>query len=454
MIATVGMTTVGATGRGRDGAPTGVEHSAAYLLRGPFSQRALRQQGYLVDGFLVGLATTLLLTVMLVVGSVWLLILLGVPLLLFAVTVLRRFADWERQRIHRLTGAKIPSPYRERPAGGGLLVRLRHRVADPAAWRDLTHLMVATTLAFGGFLVAVLTWVLTLGAVSLPFWYRMLKNHRVPLLRHPPHEFYVGTLPGVLALSGATVVFVWLLAPALLELFTRIQVGVGHALLGLSRGELERREATLRVSRGQAVSAAEAERRRIERDLHDGAQQRLVALAMDLGMAKAKLNSGEDTETAAKLVAEAHEGVKLALTELRDLARGIHPAVLTDRGLDAALSALAGRSPVPVEVDVTVSWRPTPEIESAAYFVASECLANMAKHAEATRAWIELEHRNGHLRLVVGDNGIGGAQPGERGGLNGLADRIAPLDGILSVSSPIGGPTLIVMEIPCEAPAA
>jgi signal transduction histidine kinase len=292
---------------------------------------------------------------------------------------------------------------------------------------------------------------MVLASVSMPFWYRYLPGG-VPLMHRDGSEYLLTTMPAVVALCAGMFVLAWVLTPTLLEIATRAEVGLGRVLLGLSRAELERREHALRVTRGQAVSAAEAERRRIERDLHDGAQQRLVALAMDLGMAKAKLSSGEDTDTAVRLVAEAHEGVKLALAELRDLARGIHPAVLTDRGLDAALSALAGRSPVPVEVDAALTWRPSPEIESAAYFVASEALANMAKHSHAARAWIELEYRAGHLRLVVGDDGLGGARTEGRGGLAGLADRIAPLDGILTVSSPIGGPTLVVMEVPCDRP--
>jgi signal transduction histidine kinase len=453
MIATVGMKTVGTVSKRAEDAATGVEYSPAILARGPFTRRVLRQEGYLALSFLFGLANVILMTVLIVVGTTWLVVLLGVPVLLFGFFMLRRYADVERRRIRRLTGVKIPSPYRETPPGGPL-TRLLHYVADPASWRDLLHLLVATPLALGWFIAVVWAFAVPLAAVSLPFWYRALPHHRVPFYHSYNHQVFVSTLPSILLLCAVAFVVVWLLTPSLMELATRIQTGLGRGLLGLSRAELERREATLRVSRGQAVSAAEAERRRIERDLHDGAQQRLVALAMDLGMAKAKLSSGEDADTAARLVSDAHEGVKLALTELRDLARGIHPAVLTDRGLDAALSALAGRSPIPVEVDSSLLWRPSPEIESAAYFVASECLANMAKHAEATRAWIELEHRNGRLRMVVGDDGMGGAQANERGGLNGLADRIAPLDGILSVSSPIGGPTLIVMEIPCDAPKA
>jgi signal transduction histidine kinase len=385
-----------------------------------------------------------------------LLVLIGLPVILLGFQALRGYGRLERRRIARLTGDQIVTPYRELPSGR-MTTKLMGHISDPATWRDGLHLAVSSVLGLGWFVAAVGIWGLTLSSLSLPFWYQHLWHHRVPIAGGYGQMVYVSTTPSIVLLCVLTLIFTWFVSPPLLELATRIQTGLGKGLLGLSRTELELREASLRVSRGQAVSAAETERRRIERDLHDGAQQRLVALAMDLGMAKSKLKSGADvdtadTEAAAKLVAEAHEGVKLALAELRDLARGIHPAVLTDRGLDAALSALAARSPIPVEVEAALTWRPSPEVESAAYFVASEALANMAKHASATRAWIELDHSGGALRMVVGDDGVGGAVAGTGTGLSGLADRVAPLDGILSVSSPIGGPTLIVMEIPCQPP--
>ena len=440
----------------RNTAETGPEYGPGILLRGPYTRRARRQQAYLATSFLAGFIQLLWLILLLTTGSSLLIVVIGLPILYLAFLGLRRFATMERRRIRNLTGERIPNPYRDTQPTGGLPTRVLHFVSDPATWRDMTHLIVGSTLGFGWFLMVGLIWILPLGALSVPFWYQHLPHHRLELFKMNGTGLFIGSLPGVLALSAATILLVWLLSPTLLELANRIQTTLGRGLLGVSRPELERREESLRMTRGQAVSAAEAERRRIERDLHDGAQQRLVALAMDLGMAKAKLKSGseDDSEAAARLVAEAHEGVKLAVTELRDLARGIHPAVLTDRGLDAALSALAGRSPIPVEVDSALDWRPSPEIESAAYFVASEALANMAKHSQATRAWIDLEHRNDHLRLVVGDNGVGGAEANARGGLSGLADRIAPLDGILSISSPVGGPTQIIMEIPCQKPSA
>jgi signal transduction histidine kinase len=196
-----------------------------------------------------------------------------------------------------------------------------------------------------------------------------------------------------------------------------------------------------------AVDVAAAERRRIERDLHDGAQQRLVALAMDLGMAREKFAG--DPQAARTLLDEAHDEAKRALAELRNLARGIHPAVLTDRGLDAAVSALAARSPVPVEVDIDLHDRPPGAIESTAYFVVAEALANVAKHAAATHAQVRITKEGGRLVVEVRDDGVGGADPAGGSGLTGLADRVASIDGRLTVASPQGGPTVVRTELPC-----
>ncbi|WP_194895239.1 sensor histidine kinase [Catenulispora pinisilvae] len=450
------ITTVGAKVAGRRADESAAVVGPGELLKGPFTGRSLRQQGYLLASFAGAFVQFLWMTVALALGGSLLLVVIGLPLLLAGLVSLRWASRRERQRILNLTGERVPSPYREPGPTGNPLQRLVGYVSDPATWRDLVHLIVSAAFGLAWFCVIVTVWAMTVGAVSLPFWYSSLPNHRIPLTHIDGSQYYISTLPSILAFAAISLVFAWLLGPTVLELATRAQTGLGRSLLGLSRPELDRREAALRSTRSQAVSAAEAERRRIERDLHDGAQQRLVALAMDLGRAKSKLKSGneEDSEAAAQLVAEAHEGVKLALAELRDLARGIHPAVLTDRGLDAALSALAGRSPIPVEVDGTLPWRPSPEVESAAYFVASEALANMAKHSHASRAWIDLEIRDDQLRMIVGDNGVGGAETNPGGGLAGLSDRIAPLDGILSVSSPIGGPTQIIMEMPCQKPSA
>jgi signal transduction histidine kinase len=194
------------------------------------------------------------------------------------------------------------------------------------------------------------------------------------------------------------------------------------------------------------VGAGEAERRRIERDLHDGAQQRLVSLAMDLGRAKARF--ADDPEGARAIIDQAHVEAKEALVELRNLVRGVHPPVLADRGLDAALSGLAALSPVPVTVRADMPVRAAPSVEAIAYFVVAEALTNIAKHARATRAEISADRRGDLLHIMIRDDGIGGADP--RGqGLSGLADRVTGVDGRLSVHSPAGGPTVIEVDLPC-----
>jgi signal transduction histidine kinase len=195
------------------------------------------------------------------------------------------------------------------------------------------------------------------------------------------------------------------------------------------------------------VDASIDERRRIERDLHDGAQQRLVALAMDLGMARERMES--DPASARQLVGEAHEEAKRALAEIRDLVRGIHPAVLTDRGLDAAVSALAGRSPIPVTVTADLPGRLPEAIESTAYFVVAEGLANVAKHSGAGRAAVILRRRGDRLAVEVSDDGRGGADPARGSGLRGLGDRVAAVDGDLVLERTADGLTVLRAELPC-----
>jgi signal transduction histidine kinase len=197
------------------------------------------------------------------------------------------------------------------------------------------------------------------------------------------------------------------------------------------------------------VDTAAADLRRIERDLHDGAQARLVALAMDLGLAKEKLT--EDPEAAARMVDEAHGEVKTALQELRELARGIHPAILTDRGLGPALSAVAARCTVPVNVTVDLPARPVPAIEGIAYFTVSELLTNISKHSGASRAAVDIWRAGDRMLLQVADNGRGGARADTGSGLAGLAERLDAVDGLLVVDSPSGGPTRITAELPWRA---
>jgi signal transduction histidine kinase len=213
--------------------------------------------------------------------------------------------------------------------------------------------------------------------------------------------------------------------------------------------ELERKVESLAESRAGVVDAADAERRRIERDLHDGAQQRLVSLAMNLGLARSTLT--DVPEPVRQIIVEAHEEAKEALAELRNLVRGLHPAVLEDRGLDAALSGIAARAPLPVRVQVAVSDRASPTVEAVAYFVVSECLTNIARHSAATQAEIDVRRSGDALVVRVTDNGIGGADPVRGTGLASLARRASSVDGSLQIESPAGGPTVIAVELPCES---
>jgi signal transduction histidine kinase len=254
-----------------------------------------------------------------------------------------------------------------------------------------------------------------------------------------------GALP--MAASVIAGLLLLLLAPPLTRGLAAADTALTRRLLA-PPSDLAARVTELEISRERVVDAAEAERRRIERDLHDGAQQRLVALAMELGRAKAKF--ADDVDAARDLVGQAHAEAKAALTELRDLVRGVHPPVLTDRGLDAALSGLAARCPVPVQVHVEVPVRPKPAVEAVAYFVVAEALTNVAKHSRASQANVVVEGHGypGTLSVVISDDGIGGADPAGAG-LSGLADRVAGVDGRLSVESPSGGPTIISAVLPC-----
>ena len=234
------------------------------------------------------------------------------------------------------------------------------------------------------------------------------------------------------------------LTPRLLPAYAQ----VARALLGPTRqAELATRVDQLTASRSQYIDAGAAELRRIERDLHDGAQARLVAMGMTLDAIEQQLESSPAAARA--LLAEAKASSVRALAELRDLVRGIHPPVLADRGLGAAIRAVALDSPVPVRVCLELPGRPPAPVESAAYFAVSELLANVAKHAGAREAWIDVRHSAGLLRIGVGDDGRGGADPVRGSGLRGIERRLAAFDGVLAVSSPDGGPTAVNLEIPC-----
>ncbi|MEV7561244.1 sensor domain-containing protein [Streptomyces sp. NPDC089795] len=331
----------------------------------------------------------------------------GIPLLACGLYLSRQLGRLDRARARGLLGVRVdePTPIPGPKRSGGFFPWLWTSIKDPVGWRTVLYQLI-----------------------RLPW----------------------GVLTFTVALTGLFVL--WPVLPYLVRLMANVDRAMVRGLLSPS-DDLERRIAELESDRGVVVDTAAADLRRIERDLHDGAQARLVALAMGLGLAKEKLL--EDPEGAAAMVDEAHGEVKLALQELRDLARGIHPAVLTDRGLDAALSSVAARCVVPVKVAVDLpgdvpSARPAEAIEGIAYFVVSELLQNVSKHAGpgARGATVEVWRAGARLMIRVSDDGRGGASPSGGSGLAGLAERLGAVDGVLVVDSPEGVGTVVTAELP------
>ena len=367
--------------------------------------------------------------------------LVGVPLLAFALLVSRWLGSLDRGRYRLVLGVDIPSPHPDEKPEGSVADRFRTLLRTPARWREAGYGLLRFPLSVVEVVLVTAAWLLPLGGLTLPIY-----NWSLP---HGGANLGLFTVRSWWSLTLVFLVSVLLLisAPRMVRWLGLADLAIARRMLGPDQmaarvGELER-------SRAAVVVSAEQERRRIERDLHDGAQQRLVALAMQLGRARSRFAT--DPDGARALLDEAHNEAKLALAELRDLARGLHPAVLTDRGLDAALSGLAARSPIPVvvEVDPAAGEKPVPVVDAIAYFVVAEALTNVAKHANATRAAVVVRRLDGMLRVVVTDDGGGGADPALGTGLRGLADRVSGVDGRLHVDSPAGGPTVLTVELPC-----
>jgi signal transduction histidine kinase len=368
-----------------------------------------------------------------------LLTLVALPVLLTLV-VTPLLTVGQRRRYRALVGKDLPRP--AVPGPGRNWKSAVRRLTGRALWRQVCYHAVAGPLLAVLDLAVLAVWAVALVAASIYVWiWALPPQWRVTDVGYTMQAAYITA-------GGLALLF---LGPRLTGALVRLETRAAEVLLGPSRTEkLARRVADLAESRAGVLDAADAERRRIERDLHDGAQQRLVSLAVNLGLARSTL--GDLPQEARKVIDEAHREAKEAIAELNDLVRGLHPAVLEDRGLDAALSGVAARLPIPVRVAVDLPQRPSPTVEAVAYFVVSEALTNVVKHAQATRADVTVERIGETLLVVVADDGAGGADLAAAGGgtgLAGLAKRVASVDGTFSCRSPAGGPTVITVELPC-----
>ncbi len=406
-------------------------------LPGIRSWKILNDLAFLVLSGLLGILWFVVAVVGFTTGVATLVVVLGVPILATTIAALVWGAHLERIRIRIFLGVDIPSPYNDLPTHGGLVKRGWRMLRTTNVWRDIAYLLILFPVGL-----------LELAVALIPLQF----------LLAPVITFFGGTqqilgwrvdnfLEGMFALLVGFTLLIPL--SILINVLAMLHGELTRRLLARSTEEiLTERVEELTESRSAVMKAMHMERRRIERDLHDGAQQRLVSLAMDLGRARERMESG-DTDGAHDLLVNTHEESKVILKELRDLVRGIHPAVLSDRGLDAAISAIAGRSSIPVEVDVDLANRLPDEVEGTAYFFVVEALANIAKHSHASEANVSISRNGNWLRIEIRDNGFGGADPSRGTGLAGLRDRIEALDGRMRIESRNGNGTRLMVEIPC-----
>jgi signal transduction histidine kinase len=424
------------------------------------ARRTLAESLYLLTAPVIAAAGLLLVLGGLCAGLVCLLLPGRSPVPPGVLTPARWFADLERWRIAKVRG----------PAAGAGRAGQRRRpkeaaaASDPGLWLDVAHAVVVLPVAVVTSVVTALWWFVGLGSATdaLRDHYTSTRNSQPPAsLLVGGAQFHIAVSPGPMssaehvAIGTAVGLLLLLLAlPLVTRTCTAVQAGLGQALLS-DESVLHRRISGLEqerdTARAQTVAAVTAEATalgRLERDIHDGPQQRLVRLAMELGRAEHHFDSSP--EAVREALADAIVQTQEALAELRALSRGIAPPILVDRGLREALTALAARSAIPVQIDADPLTRLEPAAETAAYFVVAEALTNVAKHSHARRCAIGLRHGAGTLRVWVTDDGVGGAALDKGHGLRGLDDRLHAAGGRLGVSSPGGGPTTITAELPCS----
>lgn len=395
----------------------------APLERAALEER-LRLTGLSAGLALLGIPVALALGILSILSVPLGLAIVGFAIALVVVPATERLTRLHRRVAGALLGEEITARYAS-TEGVAPVVRPVHWLRDPARWRDVAFCWFSAT---GGFVLSVLP----VGLLTTPV------VHVTGLIVDGAWIWWLLVL-----LDGPLLAAWWLTTPALVRARALAERGIlGHGRVV----RLEQEVSQVRASRAETLDHSAAEVRRIERDLHDGAQARMTAVGMNVGLAEKLMAS--DPESAAELLREARETTLSALAELRAVIRGIHPPALADLGLAGGIEALAAQIPVPVTMSTTIDGEPPAPVESAVYFAVAECLTNVVKHSGAARAWVTLEHQRGWLRAIVGDDGRGGADP-TSSGLVGVARRLAAFDGTMSVTSPTGGPTVITMEVPC-----
>lgn len=424
------------------------------ILRAPFTRRTWSELLYIAISVPLGAVGLVVVGLGLVLGGSLAITFIGLPVIAATAVVARRTTFVHRGLASALIGERLEAP-RPLARGRGFFSWLRSGLRDPVGWRAVAYLLLKLPVALAGAYVVVTLWIYGFFNLTYPLWWELFgsagPNHGLGPHAAAPLTFgvfSVGTLAGSFVLSA-----IGLAAVLAGPWAVRASVALDRLLLRglLGPFTLSERIRSLQDSRARAVDNSAAELRRIERNLHDGAQVRLAALAMTLGTIKNVLakNGGApvDLRLTNELVDAAHRDAKAALVELRQLARGIHPPVL-DSGLGAALATLAASSAIPVELAVELPERPSPAIETIAYFCVAELLANVAKHSTAHRATVKAGEHRGKLLVTVADDGVGGAKAGTGGGLAGLADRVRTVDGHIEVNSPHGGPTVVAIQMP------
>ncbi|WUV84795.1 sensor domain-containing protein [Streptomyces sp. NBC_01476] len=424
-------------------------HRLPAALRAPVEARTWREFAYLLLNLPMGVIGFVWTVTTLSLGAGLLITFVGLPVLVLALGGCRAVGYAERARARSLLWLEVAEPAPVRTKGRGFFPWLGGQLGSGVNWRHAIYCLLHFPWGVFTFSVAISFFTYGWGLLTYPLWrwvfpvYFGQQGLQVHGSGDDRHGWWLHT-PADMVLCVVAGLLLVLASPWVVRGMAHVDRLLVSGLLGPSR--LDSRVTELESDRGVVVDHAAADLRRIERDLHDGAQARLVALAMDLGLAKEKLL--EDPEAGAAMVEEAHGEVKIALQELRDLARGIHPAILTDRGLGPALSAVAARCTVPVAVTVDLPARPVPAIEGIAYFTVSELLQNVSKHSGASRASVDVWRSGDRLMLQVRDNGRGGAEAGAGSGLAGLAERLDSVDGVLVVDSAAGGPTRVTAELP------